>query len=55
MRYLITTDYNNPFLTDWFVAENNFDYDVGMNVFDLLLLKYTYDGITWLDIDRDSL
>ena len=56
MRYLITTNQAYaPFLTDWFDAENNFNKDIEMTVYDLVTYKYTTDGKTWLDIAIDHL
>ena len=54
-RYLITTDVQPPFLSKWFDADNNFDVEVGMVVFDLLTMQYTTDGETWQDIEEDHL
>jgi len=33
-QYLITSNEHEPFLTDWFIAENNFRPDMGMVVQD---------------------
>jgi hypothetical protein len=55
MRYLITTAGGEPFLTEWFDAENNFTESVGMVVYDLCTFKYTTDGRTWKDINEDNL
>ena len=55
MRYLITTNNQPPFLTDWFDSENNFSLSVNMVVYDLFHKKYTTDGIIWNDIAIDHL
>ena len=56
MQYLITTnETDKPFLTDWFDAENNFNSDVQMIVYDLVNLVFTTDGKTWKPIDIDHL
>lgn len=55
MRYLITCDVCMPFLTKWFDAENNFNKEVGMVVFDLLNQVYTTDGYNWENIQIDHL
>lgn len=60
MKYLVTT--NDPltgeksaFYTDWFQADNHFNPDVGMVVFDLTHHLVTFDGETWQDIEIDHL
>lgn len=56
MRYLVTTLHTyEPFLTEWFDCENNFDVELGMVVYDLHNAMYTKDGKTWADIKIDSL
>lgn len=56
MRYLITTkDVKSPFLTEWFNADNHFNKDVDMIVYDLLNHVFTIDGKTWWVIDSDHL
>lgn len=55
MRYLITTNVQAPFLTNWFDMENHFSPSVQMVVYDLLRKKYTDDGVTWKDIKTDQL
>lgn len=55
MRYLITTQTHPPFFTEWFDAENNFNLELGMVVFDLKIRMYTTTGHTWLPIDVDHL
>lgn len=51
MRYLITTIEESPFMTEWFIPENNFSQ--GMIVYDLYKNKYMTDGKTWIDIEYD--
>jgi hypothetical protein len=56
MRYLVTTkDTYSPFLTDWFDAENNFNSEFGMVVYDLINQIFTTDGKTWHLITVDHL
>jgi len=55
MRYLITTKDYSPFLTKWFDAENNFNADLEMIVYDLVENKYTTDGKKWHEIEIDHL
>ncbi|MBP8994846.1 MAG: hypothetical protein KBG30_13700 [Bacteroidales bacterium] len=55
MRYLITTKDAMPFLTKWFQAENHFNEELEMIVYDLFECKYTTDGKTWNDIEVDTL
>jgi len=54
MRYLITS-INPPALSNYFDAENNFDNDISMIVYDLFDRKYTVDGVIWQDIIIDHL
>lgn len=56
MRYLVTTkETNEPFLTDWFDAENNFNPDIEMVVYDLVRFEFTTNGKTWHPITIDHL
>lgn len=55
MRYLVTTNITNPFLTNYFDAENNFNSEIEMVVYDLYLNKYTTDGKKWYEIEIDHL
>lgn len=55
MQYLIICDGFAPAYTKWFDAENNFNADVNMVVFDLFNHQYTDDGKTWKDISFDHL
>lgn len=52
-RYLITGNNFEPFLTEWYDYENN--YDNGMTVYDLVNLKYSTNGKDWCDIEEDHL
>ena len=54
MRYLVTCSFFPPFFTKWFNPEN-FEPNSYMTVFDLLLSKYTTDGVTWQEIETDHL
>jgi hypothetical protein len=55
MRYLITTNTQGPFFTNWFDSLNHFSKDVGMVVYDLVAQRYTTNGIDWREIEEDSL
>ena len=56
MRYLVTTKESyEPFFTDWFDCENNFNSELEMIVYDLLKMEYTTDGIKWNIIKTDNL
>jgi hypothetical protein len=55
MNYLIVTNKYEPFYTNWFDADNDFNKELGMIVFNLLSHKYTTDGKTWYDIFQDHL
>ena len=55
MRYLITTNNNTPFFTEWFDVENHFNKDVDMAVYDLSENRYTTDGVNWNRIMEDHL
>lgn len=54
MRYLVTYSNSPPFFTAHFNPEN-FEPNSGMTVCDLLLSKYTTDGVTWQEIETDHL
>lgn len=53
MRYLVTLEGWEPFMTDWFDPENN--YLPGMVVYDLIDMVYTADGHNWKRITKDHL
>jgi hypothetical protein len=55
MRYLITTKGNPPYMTDWFDAENNFNTELEMVVYDIFAFAYMTDGINWQPIEFDQL
>jgi hypothetical protein len=55
MRYLVTTNCYEPFYTEWFDPENNFNKAAEMVVFDLYEKKYMTDGKTWHVIPEDNL
>ncbi len=55
MQYLITTNDAPPFLTKWFDAENHFNEDVGMVVYDLFNKQFTKDGVNWIKLEIDHL
>lgn len=50
MRYLILTAIQAPYFTNNYYGEK-FVHEIGMEVFDLILKKYTVDGETWLPIE----
>ena len=55
MRYLITTITETPFLSDHFNFDNDFNYEIGMLVFDLKELKYIDSSGIWCDIEENHL
>lgn len=54
-RYLVTTQDNDPFFTQFFNPENHFVPDVRMVVYDLISRLYTDDGEEWFPIEVDHL
>ena len=52
--YLITTKIRAPFLTRYYQSDM-FNIEVGMIVFNLSEMKYTIDGINWIEIEEDHL
>lgn len=52
MRYLIIID-GQAFLTNWYDYENH--YVKGMIVINTNNFTITFDGITWKEIEEDSL
>jgi len=52
-KYLITSDHE-PFLTNWFDIENNYNEDINMIVYDILNNLY-FDGKTWNPLMEDNL
>lgn len=57
MRYLVTFTKpgNDPFVTQNYDYDNNFDEEKGMQVFDLYKWLYTTNGVDWMDIPADHL
>lgn len=55
MRYLVTSTSYEPFLTDYFMPENNFNKDADMVVYDLENETYMTDGVSWQIIKEDHL
>lgn len=57
MRYLITftNKENKPFMSQWYEAENHFNEELGMVVFDLYKFTYTTNGKDWEPIQIDHL
>lgn len=54
-RYLIICDGQLPAVTHWYDYDNNYNSDLNMVVFDFAVMKYTEDGLTWLEIQEDHL
>ena len=55
-KFLITTlDGEEPFFTDYFNAENHFNLDIGMTVYNLIAGTYTTNGTNWTEIECDHL
>jgi len=52
-KYLITSDYE-PFLTNWFDVENNYNEDINMIVYDILNNLY-FQGKEWISLNEDNL
>ena len=52
-RYLVLQPKIEPFLTDGYNFENN--YEKGMKIFDFAKNKYTVNGKYWKEITTDSL
>ena len=49
MKYLVTTNNSKPFFTNWFDANNHFNKEVEMVVYDLFnhyLLQTVKNGMT---------
>lgn len=56
MKYLIITNDNKPFYTDWFDYDNLYNPDVITCVFDLETHHHSFDGgKTWIETDSDTL
>ena len=55
MRYLVTTNITNPFLTNYFDAEKDFNSEIEMVVYDLQNCLYTEDGKNWYELEIDHL
>jgi hypothetical protein len=55
MRYLIITNNDPPFVTNWFNKENHWQNNVGMVVCDLQEMIYTTTGDVWDKIEIDNL
>ena len=53
MKYLITQEGHEPYITTWFIYENV--YPDGMVVYDLHEYKYTTNGTDWIEIEEDHL
>lgn len=53
-RYLVTADFTEPFLTNYFDIENNYNSEINMVVFDLLYNLF-YNGTQWFTIQEDHL
>jgi len=55
MRYLIITNCNPPFLTNYFDSKNYFNENIEMVVYDLSYKCFTINGKDWDDIEIDHL
>lgn len=57
MRYLVTTDLSEPFLTNFFQPENHWNDDKNLNmiVYDLVIMRYTTNGKDWTPLNVDHL
>lgn len=55
MKYLFVTHNNEPFYTNWYDYENNYDAESIVCIFDLYSGKHTFDGKTWIETIEDSL
>jgi hypothetical protein len=55
MRYLITSNADNPYLTNWFSPQNHYIVNIGMVVYDLAKQVFTADGKSWQPIEIDHL
>ena len=55
MRYLVTSNNSEPFLTKWFDIEDHWIDGVEMVVYNLISGRYTNDGVKWLEIKFDNL
>ncbi len=53
MKYIIIPKDQTPFLTDWYIYENN--YEEGMIVIDTHNETYTLNGVDWGVIEEDRL
>lgn len=53
-KYLVTADFYEPFLTNWFDIENNYNSAMNMVVYDLLNNLY-YNGSEWMPLQEDHL
>ena len=53
MQYLIIQKGEEPYLTEWFIPENNLVE--GMTVFDMYNIKYIEYGVEWKEIEIDNL
>jgi hypothetical protein len=54
-KYLILTDQNKPFFTNYYEYENHYNNEITMIVFDLINNLFTADGINWEKIEEDHL
>ena len=55
MRYLVTTNSEEPFYTQWYNPEDMHNELVSMVVYDLQKGLYTTDGREWFEIQEDKL
>jgi len=55
MQYLITTTSGEPFTSKWFDAENHFNVEIGMVVYDTWNCCYMTDGKNWIPYKINTL
>lgn len=53
MRYIIIPEGEPPFMTEWYIKENN--YIKGMVVIDTASNTYTKNGRAWYEMEGDHL
>ncbi|HEY5590649.1 MAG TPA: hypothetical protein VIK55_06485 [Paludibacter sp.] len=55
MKYLVITNDNQPFYTNWFDYENLYNSDIMVCIFDLESGKHTLNGTDWIETLVDHL
>lgn len=54
MQYIVICKDETAFCTEWFNVENNWSRNIRC-VIDLATDRVTFDGETWVDIEKDCL